>query len=103
MAKVVFTEKLTGKTASIKTSDYPIVDFDNEDIYTKITDRTFDSDKIESKSYPIAEFDTDKYSVRLDEVLPFRVKFINIGIEGYGQFNVPPIGIAIIGVNNYIL
>lgn len=35
--------------------------------------------------------------------MPFRVKFINIGIPGYSPTNVPPIGIAIIGVNNYIL
>lgn len=38
--------------------------------------------------------------VKINEVLPFRVKFINAGIPTY---NVPPIGIAIIGYNNYIL
>lgn len=35
--------------------------------------------------------------------LPFKVRITNITVPGYGQFNVPPIGIAIIGVNNYIL
>lgn len=39
----------------------------------------------------------------LSSVFPFRVKFINIGIEGYGPNNPAPIGIAIIGFNNYIL
>lgn len=43
------------------------------------------------------------FSVKINETLPFRVKFINIGIEAYGPGNPPPIGIAIIGVNNYIL
>ena len=34
---------------------------------------------------------------------PFRVKFINIGVPNYNANFPPPIGIAIIGVNNYIL
>lgn len=41
--------------------------------------------------------------VKIEETIPFRVKFINIGIPSYGPGNVPPIGIAIIGLNNYIL
>ncbi len=39
----------------------------------------------------------------ITDTIPFRVKFTNIGIPGYGPGNVPPIGIAIIGFNNYIL
>lgn len=46
---------------------------------------------------------TKPFTSRINQTLPFRVKFINIGIEGYGPNNPPPIGIAIIGVNNYIL
>lgn len=41
--------------------------------------------------------------VVVTDTIPFRVKFTNIGIPGYGPGNVPPIGIAIIGFNNYIL
>ena len=41
--------------------------------------------------------------VKINYDLPFRVKFVNIGVEGYGPNNPAPIGIAIIGVNNYIL
>jgi len=36
------------------------------------------------------------------EVLPFRVRFSTIGVPGV-QGLIPPIGIAIVGVNNYIL
>lgn len=43
------------------------------------------------------------YNVRINDTLPFRVKFINIGINAYGPNNPAPIGIAIIGLNNYIL
>lgn len=39
------------------------------------------------------------------EVLPFRIRFTNIGLEptGYTPINPAPIGIAIVGFNNYIL
>jgi hypothetical protein len=46
----------------------------------------------------------DKNSiVQIAEVLPFRVRFQNINIGGYSASNPRPIGIAIIGFNNYIL
>lgn len=39
------------------------------------------------------------------QVLPFRIRFTNIGIDpaGYTPINPAPIGIAILGYNNYIL
>jgi hypothetical protein len=37
------------------------------------------------------------------DVLPFRISFTNIGIGSYGPGDPAPIGIAVIGVNNYIL
>lgn len=42
-------------------------------------------------------------NVKINETLPFRIKFTNIGISGYGPGNAAPIGIAIIGVNNYVM
>jgi hypothetical protein len=42
-------------------------------------------------------------SVRINSVLPFRIKITNIGIVGYSPNNPAPIGIAVIGLNNYIL
>ena len=42
-------------------------------------------------------------TVKINQVLPFRVKFINIGINAYGPGNAAPIGIAIIGLNNYVM
>lgn len=35
--------------------------------------------------------------------VPFKIRVVNVTVPGYGPANVPPIGIAIIGVNNYIL
>ena len=42
-------------------------------------------------------------TVKINYALPFRVKFINIGIHAYGRGNAAPIGIAIIGINNYVM
>ena len=42
-------------------------------------------------------------TVKVKEVLPFRVKITNIGVSSYSPNNAPPVGIAVIGFNNYIL
>ena len=41
--------------------------------------------------------------VKLQEVLPFRVQFINVSSFGYSKNNPPPIPLQIIGYSNYIL
>jgi hypothetical protein len=35
--------------------------------------------------------------------IPFKIRVFNITVPGFSPTNVPPIGIAIIGFNNYIL
>jgi hypothetical protein len=75
MARAVLTDRPKVKTKSITQSDYPLV--------------------------KIAE---GKRLVKIQQTLPFRVRFINITVPGYSfPNNVPPVGIAIIGFNNYIL
>lgn len=74
MAKAVLSNKLVGKTKNIKSENYSI---------TKIVPK--------------------QRIVKINEVLPFRVKFINIGIEGYSATNAPPIPLQVIGFSNYIL
>lgn len=54
-------------------------------------------------SYAVINVAKDNRMVKIDEVLPFRVKFTNIGIPGYNAANPAGIGIAVIGLNNYIL
>jgi hypothetical protein len=58
---------------------------------------------IGTTDYPITKINDVNYGVRIDEILPFRISITNIGIEGYGSANIPPIGIALVGINNYIL
>ena len=56
-----------------------------------------------TKNYPISKISDGKRTVKINEVLPFRVRFTNIMVPGYSANNPAPIGIAIIGLNNYIL
>ena len=59
---------------------------------------------VTQKNYQKAKF--ERIGTTLAEVqtiLPFRVRFTNIEQPGYSPSLVPPIGIAIIGFNNYIL
>lgn len=50
----------------------------------------------------VIKIDEDKRVVRINDVLPFRVKFTNIRIESVTGL-VPPIPLQIIGFSNYIL
>jgi hypothetical protein len=61
-----------------------------------------------TKSIKPADFSNSKITykkgnVKINQTLPFKVKFINIGIQSYGSGNAAPIGIAVIGVNNYVM
>lgn len=99
--------------------------------YIAITDRSLTSSKIKSKNYPktslknienlatiidikksvesLVQKDYAKIDIRpgnkeaiVLELLPFRVRFQNIGLN-IANANVPGIGLQIIGANNYIL
>jgi hypothetical protein len=58
---------------------------------------------LDTKDYPISKISEGRRTVKINEVLPFRVRFTNIMVPGYSASNPAPIGIAIIGFNNYIL
>lgn len=69
----------------------------------KIYDNQYKVKKISRSDYGIIQIGKSQRSVVVNQVLPFRVKFTNIGISSYGPNNPAPIGIAIVGLNNYIL
>lgn len=58
---------------------------------------------IDSYDYPLISITESYGSIRINEVLPFRVRFTTIGIEGYSSTNPPGIGLQVIGVSNWIL
>jgi hypothetical protein len=58
---------------------------------------------VKNVDFPLSDFYYRSTTILPESILPFRVRFMNIGIEGYGPNNPAPIGIAVIGFNNYIL
>jgi hypothetical protein len=58
---------------------------------------------VKSYNFSIATLRKSKRYAKVDQSLPFRIRLTNITISGYGPSSPAPIGIAIIGFNNYIL
>ena len=57
-----------------------------------------------NKEYNVIRItDKDYSTTRISKFLPFRISFQNVNIEAYGPSSPAPIGIAVIGFNNYIL
>jgi hypothetical protein len=72
--------------------------------YVKIIDDAPFRSRFKTVDYPITRINYKApFGVKVKQDLPFRVRFTTITVPGYGPFNVPPIGIAVIGFNNYIL
>jgi len=60
------------------------------------------SEKISRIDYPQSNIKGFVRITKIQEVLPFKIKFTNIGIPP-ANAGVPGIGLQIIGINNYIL
>jgi hypothetical protein len=104
MASVSLKEKIKGTLKSVSTKSFSSKVF-NIFLYENIYEKNRSVKNIKQSSYPVTKIHNIKINVKTKEVLPFRVKFTNIGILGttYGPNNPAPIGIAVIGFNNYIL
>jgi hypothetical protein len=59
--------------------------------------------KIFPIDYPVVEVQDLTREVRIDEFLPFRVRFTAIQIQAIGLGNTPAIPLQVIGYSNYIL
>jgi hypothetical protein len=57
---------------------------------------------VKGANYPLSSIVPITRQVKINEVLPFRIRFTTIGLVG-ANANVPGIGLQIIGINNYIL
>lgn len=102
MAKAVIIDTSKSRTSTAKSTDYATSSITGESHTAKITYDAHTA-KPQTVDYSIVSLSDIIHSSTVRSVLPFYVKFTTIGIEGYGPGNVPPIGIAIVGVNNYIL
>jgi hypothetical protein len=104
MASSVIIDIKTGLTGSANSKDYPIAVITDEIHNTKITDIKTNTAVPKTVDYSLTNILDVTRTVTAESILPFFVKFTNIGIEGgYGPGNPAPIGIAVIGVSNYIL
>ena len=71
--------------------------------------KIIETDKKKAKAFKAIDYaiinvgKTGWTSVVVEETIPFRVKFTNIQIPGYGPKNIPGIGVQVIGYSNYIL
>jgi hypothetical protein len=102
MAKAVISDIKPGYLASVAQTSYSNASVTGEAHSAKITDIVHDA-KVTSISYPLTTIRDIVYNAKPISVIPFYVKFVNIGIAGYGPGNPAPIGIAVIGESNYIL
>jgi hypothetical protein len=102
MASVGIFNKVKQRFSSISNKEVRDVFFKTVGQNINFVDRERNT-KLYEKSYPLSKFSFSSHSAIPESQLPFRVKFVNIGIEGYGPNNPAPIGIAVIGFNNYIL
>jgi len=53
--------------------------------------------------HPVTQIKYDTRLTTINSILPFRVRFTTIGIEGTSASNPPGIGIQVIGYSNWIL
>lgn len=58
---------------------------------------------VEQKDFSRFTVIPSRQTVRIDEILPFRISLTNITVPGYNANNVPGIGIQVIEYSNYIL
>jgi len=103
MAKAVISDKSYGQVKSAKSESFGIFKAIFKPINSSVTGVYHTTKLVKAKSYPLSSISYPQINTKVTETLPFRVKFTTIGIDSYGPGNPAPIGIAVIGINNYIL
>jgi len=81
MAKAVIIDSKIALTASVNSSDYSNTSVESIDHNAKITDKIHSSSVKKAVDYPIAKIASIPIYVTAEDILPFRVKFTNIGIR----------------------
>jgi len=82
----------TSKIAKASNDSSIIKPIGGNKVVSITTEKTFNSSVSQTKNL-----------ASIVSILPFRIKFINVGIMTYSADNPAPIGIAVIGFSNYIL
>jgi len=91
------------KVASVKNKNFFLSKINFKPTTTKIFEKLYRVGFVKNDNYFISDLKFNPIHVKAESALSFRVRFVNIGIESYTPNNPAPIGIAVIGYNNYIL
>ena len=102
MSTVKISNNTDFSTRKVVDSDYSGVSIKNVNRSAKAS-YPKRSTRVKNKVSNIAVISDQKIYVNPKEFLPFRIRLTTIGIESYGPGNPAPIGIAVIGISNYIL
>jgi PKD repeat protein len=102
VAKVSFETKSIGSVSSVSSKSFSTAVFD-KDLNVSFKDKSPKTSYVSESNKRYARFNYESVRTVAQTVLPFRVRFINIGVVGYSPDSPAPIGIAVIGLNNYIL
>jgi hypothetical protein len=99
-SKIIYDQPINTKSISIA-ENYNAKIFPTAKT-ARVFDKSFRTQSIKRSDFYNAKVIQSKRQVRVSQKLPFYVKFENI-IGGYSRSNPAPIGVAVIGFNNYIL
>jgi hypothetical protein len=103
MARVAIVDIAEPKTGYARNKDYPLTSADYDRLNLSLRDLSATIKSVNEKDYGILRTKFyDRYT-KAEAILPFRIAFSSVDIPGYGRENPAPIGIAVIGLNNYIL
>jgi hypothetical protein len=103
MSKAVIFDQIKTRLGFFKNKDLANTRFQDSNHSSVMIGENEKLHSIFSTDYPLSDLIDSNFVAIPASVLPFRVKFTTIGIESYGPNNPAPIGIAVIGFNNYIL
>lgn len=100
-SRIIYNQPINVKDISIS-ENYPAkVEFSSGS--AKVFDKPLQVRSIKESNFYNAKIVESKRTVKVSQKLPFYVRFENIVIAGYGPSNPAPIGVAVIGGNNWIL
>ena len=103
VAKAVVIDNIYATAKTVDGVAYPVAKPISLDINSSITDLSLETKSISTTDYSIFTIDDNGYRSIINGIYPFRVRFTTVGVSNYGPSNPAPIGIAVIGFNNYIL
>jgi hypothetical protein len=103
VARAVIVDNIYATAKTVGNTDYPIAKPIKLAIDSSVQDLSLETKTISTTDYSIFTLDDNGYRSIVDSIIPFRVRFATVGVSNYGPSNPAPIGIAVIGFNNYIL